>query len=108
MEIIELLSGKKITAQVAKDILNKVADRSLYKKYKTPKEYVEKEKLSAVSDSSEIKRFCQEAIKENPKAVEDYKKGEEKSLNFLIGQVMRKSKGKASADEVKKIIEKII
>ena len=108
IEIIELLSNKKITAQVAKDILNKTADGTLHKNYKSPKDYVEKEKLAAVSDSSEIKKFCEEAIKENPKAVEDYKKGEEKALNFLIGQVMRKSKGKASADEVRKIIKKMV
>jgi len=105
VEIIELLGTKKITPVIAKDLLNKLADGRLNE---SPKKYVEKEKLTAVSDSSEIKKFCEEAIKENPKAVEDYKKGESNALNFLIGQVMRKSKGKASADEVRKIIEKII
>ncbi len=105
IEIIELLGTKKITPVIAKDLLNKLADGRLKE---SPKKYVEKEKLTAVSDSSEIKKFCEEAIKENPKAVDDYKKGESNALNFLIGQVMRKSKGKASADEVKKIIEKII
>jgi aspartyl-tRNA(Asn)/glutamyl-tRNA(Gln) amidotransferase subunit B len=105
IEIIELLGIKKITPAIAKDLLNKIADGRLKE---SPKKYVEKEKLSTVSDSSEIKKFCEEAIKENPKAVEDYKKGEMNALNFLIGQVMRKSKGKANADEVKKIIEKII
>jgi len=108
IEIIELFGNKKITAMVAKDILNKIADGTLYKKYKTPREYVERENLAAVSDSSEIKKLCEEAIKENPKAVDDYKKGEEKALNFLIGQVMRKSKGKADADEVKRIVKEII
>ena len=105
IEIIELLGTKKITPVIAKDLLNRLADGRLNE---SPKKYVEKEKLTAVSDLSEIKKFCEEAIKENPKAVDDYKNGEANALNFLMGQVMRKSKGKVSADEVKKIIEKII
>ena len=107
-EILELLGIKKITNQVARELLNKIADKTLYKEAKSPSDYVSKKNLSAVSDVSEIKKLCEEAIKENKKAVEDYKKGEEKSLNFLIGQVMKKSKGKASPDEVKKIIEKMV
>ncbi len=105
IELIELLSSKKITSQVGRDILNKLAEGTLNL---SPKQFVEKEGLGAVSDSGELEKFCEEAIKENPKAVEDYKKGEEKSINFLVGQVMRKSKGKASPDEVKKIIKELI
>ena len=68
-------------------------------------------------DASDVRKLLRQFVpldfvallqKENPKAFDDYKKGEEKSLNFLIGQVMRKSKGKANADEVKKMIENMI
>ena len=48
------------------------------------------------------------AISENPKAVEDYKKGEEKSFQFLIGMVMRKSKGQADPAVVNKIMKELI
>lgn len=106
IEIIELLSNKKITARVAKDVLNTMTSQVLiHGPFESPKDYVKKEGLGAVSDSGEIKKFCEEAIKENPQAVEDYKKGGEKSINFLVGQVMKKSKGKASPDEVKKILQ---
>ena len=49
-----------------------------------------------VSDISELEKFCKEAIKENPQAVEDYKKGEKKALNFIVlnfivGDVMKKT-----------------
>jgi len=107
-EILEMFGTKKITSQVARELLNKTGDKTLYKEAKSPADYVKKKNLMAVSDASEIRKFCEEAIKENPKAVEDYKKGEEKALNFLIGQVMRKSKGKSNPEEVKKIIEKIV
>ena len=67
-----------------------------------------KEGLGAVSDESEIRKLCEEAVKENPKAVEDYKAGSEKSLNFIIGQVMKKSKGKAVPNQVNRIVKKLI
>ena len=57
---------------------------------------------------SEIEKFCKEAIKEAPQAVEDYKKGNEKALNFVVGIVMKKSKGKATPKEVNEILKSLI
>ena len=71
-------------------------------------EYVKKEGLEAVSGTGELEKYCKEAISENSKAVEDYKSGNEKALNFVVGAVMRKSKGKASPKEVNEIIKKLI
>ena len=45
-----------------------------------------------------------EAIRENPKAVESYREGDAKSLNFLMGQVMKKTQGKANPATVRKIL----
>jgi aspartyl-tRNA(Asn)/glutamyl-tRNA(Gln) amidotransferase subunit B len=64
--------------------------------------------LEAVSDVSELEKYCKEAIAENPKAVEDYKRGNDKALNFVVGAVMKKTKGKASPKEVNEIIKKLI
>jgi aspartyl-tRNA(Asn)/glutamyl-tRNA(Gln) amidotransferase subunit B len=64
--------------------------------------------LGAVSDVGELEKYCKEAIDENPNAVEDYKKGEAKALNFIVGQVMRKTKGKARPKEVNEIIRRLI
>ena len=72
------------------------------------KEYVKKHGLEAVSDKGEIEKFCKEAIKEAPQAVEDYKKGNEKALNFVVGIVMKKSKGKATPKEVNEILKSLI
>jgi aspartyl-tRNA(Asn)/glutamyl-tRNA(Gln) amidotransferase subunit B len=47
-----------------------------------------------------------EAVKENPKAAEDYKKGKEASLQFIIGQVMKKTKGAAKPDELSELLKK--
>ena len=57
-----------------------------------------------VADEGTLRKECENAIAQNPKAVEDYKKGEEKSLQFLIGQVMRATKGKASPSLIRELL----
>ncbi|MCS7143484.1 MAG: Asp-tRNA(Asn)/Glu-tRNA(Gln) amidotransferase subunit GatB [Archaeoglobaceae archaeon] len=57
---------------------------------------------------SEIEKFCKEAIQENPKAVQDYLNGKKQALNFLVGQVMKKTKGRADPEETAKIIAKML
>ncbi|NOX71830.1 MAG: Asp-tRNA(Asn)/Glu-tRNA(Gln) amidotransferase subunit GatB [Candidatus Micrarchaeota archaeon] len=86
-ELLQLFAGKKITNLTAKEILKKMENERI-----SPKEYVSERGLEMVSDDGEIRKLCREAIKENPKAVLDYANGNEKSLNFLIGSVMKKKK----------------
>jgi len=103
IELLELVEHKKITDSVASKILEKLIEKPF-----DVHEYVQKENLEKVSDESEIEKYCDDAIAESEEAVKDYKRGEEKALNFIIGKVMKKTKGKASPDIVKKIImEKI-
>ena len=61
-----------------------------------------------ISNIKEIKKFAEKIIKENPKAVEDYKNGEDKAMNFLIGQVMRLSDKRADFKTTRKILEKML
>ncbi|MEM1579089.1 MAG: Asp-tRNA(Asn)/Glu-tRNA(Gln) amidotransferase subunit GatB [Archaeoglobaceae archaeon] len=56
----------------------------------------------------EIERYCREAIEENPKAVQDYLGGKKQALNFLVGQVMKKTRGRADPEETGRIIEKML
>jgi len=103
IQLLKLVENKKITDNVASKILEKLIEKPF-----DVNEYVKKEKLEAVSDIKELEKYCKEAISENSKAVEDYKKGEEKALNFIVGQVMKKTKGKASPKEVNEIIRKLV
>jgi len=103
IELLKLVENGKITDTVAQKILDKLIEKPF-----NINEYVKKEKLEAVSDTKEIEKFCKEAIEENPNAVEDYKKGEKKALNFIIGMVMRKTKGKATPKNVNEIILKLL
>lgn len=103
IELLNMVEKKEITENVAKRILEKLIEKPF-----SPKEYVKKEGIKVIADTSQLEAFCREAIKENPKAVEDVKAGNEKSIHFLMGQVMRKSKGQASPNEVQELLKKLI
>jgi len=103
ISLLDLLQNKKITDKVAQKILEELAVKKI-----SVKKYIKENKLEAVSDSGLIEKLCKEAINENSKAVEDYKSGNENSLNFLLGQVMRKSKGKANPKEIKEKLKKLL
>ncbi|MEK6934893.1 MAG: Asp-tRNA(Asn)/Glu-tRNA(Gln) amidotransferase subunit GatB [Nanoarchaeota archaeon] len=100
-ELLELIQKNRITETTAQKILEKLSQKVF-----SPKEYVKKQNLELVSNSSDIEKLCDEAIKENQRAVQDYKDGNKISLNFIFGQVMKKSKGTADPYQVKKILEK--
>ena len=102
IELLEMVEKKEITDNVAKKILEQLATKPF-----SPKEYVKKEGLGAVSNTAELEKVCKEAIAENPAAVEEYRKGNEKSFNFLVGAVMRKTRGKAAPNEVNAILKKL-
>ncbi|MCS7121593.1 MAG: Asp-tRNA(Asn)/Glu-tRNA(Gln) amidotransferase subunit GatB [Archaeoglobaceae archaeon] len=70
-------------------------------------EIVEKKRLFAIP-KSEILNFCKEVIEENPKAVQDYYSGKKQAINFLVGQVMKKTKGRADPEETAKILSDLL
>ena len=60
------------------------------------------------SDISELKILVQKVIEENTSVAEEYRKGKEASLNFLLGQAMKKSKGSANPTLLRKILQEKI
>lgn len=74
----------------------------------TPKEIVKKYDMEVIEDAGLIESLVNEVISENAKAIEDYHNGRTNMLDYLVGQVMKKSKGKANPVEAKaKMLEKI-
>ena len=67
---------------------------------------VDKKGLAQVSDAGAIERFCDEAIAVNPGPAADYRAGKVAALNFLKGQVMKLSKGKANPALAGEILER--
>ena len=103
MEILRLVEGKDISERTGQKLMEKLIDAPF-----SPKEYVIREGLMLVGDDSEIRFVCEDVVKSNEKAVEDYKSGSEKSFNFLVGQVMRITQGKADPAVVNKIMKEVL
>jgi len=99
IELLKLIESRKITELKAKDILRGWKEKSASPKTKGHEQ---------ISGSEEIEKIVKKVIKENPKAVADYKNGEQKSLNFLIGQVMKLSNKRADYQASREIIQKRI
>lgn len=102
-ELFKLLVEKKITDRIGQRIIEKLGQESF-----SPAQYVKDNNLEIVADERALKEICQRVISENPKAVEDYKQGEEKSLQYLIGQVMRATKGTAKPQAAKEILQSLL
>lgn len=94
-ELISEVDKKTITELKAKQIMNDFIPKSFSIK--------EKKDISKIPEK-EIEKIVNDVIEKNQKAIEDYKNGEEKSLNFLIGQVMKSSNRRADFETAKKYI----
>ncbi len=73
---------------------------------RSPEEIVATEGIKQESDLDAITELCQEVIAANPKSVEDYRAGKKAAINFLKGQVLKLSKGKANPNLVGEVLEK--
>ncbi len=100
-ELIKMVKEGTITGSVGKSVL-----MESYETGKSPSRIVEEKNLAQVSDESALEKVVQEVIAENPKPVEDYKSGKKNAIGFLIGQVMRKMKGRANPNVVREILQK--
>ena len=103
ISLLKLIEQKRITEKTGQRLIEKLGESAF-----DVEEYVTKEGLGVISDSSLVEQWCREAIKEAPGAAEEYRKGNEKSFNFLVGQVMRKAKGKADPQAVNGVLKGLL
>lgn len=96
----EIDSGK-ISGKMAKDVL-----LEMLKTGKDARNIIEEKGLVQISDGAQLEIFADEAIAENKKSVEDFLKGKENALMFLVGQVMKKTKGRANPTVINEILRR--
>ncbi len=97
--LVELVAEDEITVKNAEEIvLRRMLDEGA-----APDDVVDAEGLGKTG-GDEVAAFVEEAIEENPDAVDDYHAGEDGALNFLVGQVMQKSKGSADPGSVNQLL----
>jgi aspartyl-tRNA(Asn)/glutamyl-tRNA(Gln) amidotransferase subunit B len=102
-EFITIIQSGQISSKIAKMVLEKMYDSGA-----DPHHVVEEDGLTQITDEGEIEKAVKEVIEKNPKAVEDYKSGKQNALQFLVGQVMAKTKGRAKPETVSQLLERYI
>jgi aspartyl-tRNA(Asn)/glutamyl-tRNA(Gln) amidotransferase subunit B len=100
-ELVALVDSGKISGKIAQDVF-----AEMFATGDGPAAIVEKKGLAQVSDTGAIEKFCEEVIAANPRSAEDFRAGKAAALNFLKGQVMKLSKGKANPNLVGETLEK--
>jgi aspartyl-tRNA(Asn)/glutamyl-tRNA(Gln) amidotransferase subunit B len=96
--LIQLLAEGKVSSRGAKNIL-----AHMFESTDTPEAIAEREGLYQKSDSGELLAVVRGVIDANPKVVAEYKAGKEASLQFLIGQAMKATKGSANPSMLKEL-----
>jgi len=97
--LIGLVEGGRLTARSAKDLLPELLERG-----GDPEALMVERGLEAVSDAGLIESLVDEVIAKNPDGVASVRAGDDKPLNFLMGQVMKATQGKASPAEVRQAL----
>ncbi len=100
-EFCTLIYKGKISSKIAKQVLGEMFGAGA-----DPSHIIEEKGLTQITDTGEIEKIIKEIISKNPKAIEDYKKGKENALQFLIGQVMAATKGRAKPDTVQELLKR--
>lgn len=98
-DLLRLLEAKTINGPTAKALLPE-----LFEKGGDPETIVRERGLGQVSDTAALEAFVDAALEANPKVVADFRAGKQAALGFLVGQVMKQSKGKASPQMVQQLL----
>jgi aspartyl-tRNA(Asn)/glutamyl-tRNA(Gln) amidotransferase subunit B len=101
LELVGLVESKAISTSAAQQVFAEMFDTG-----EAPAAIVEKKGLAQVSDTGAIEKFCEDVIAANPGPAADFKAGKIAALNFLKGQVMKASKGKANPGLAGEILER--
>ena len=101
VELVDLIDTKVISGSAGQTVFSEMFDTG-----KSPAAIVKEKGLAQVSDTGAIEKFCDEAIAANPGPANDFKSGKAAALNFLKGQVMKLSKGKANPALAGEVLER--
>jgi aspartyl-tRNA(Asn)/glutamyl-tRNA(Gln) amidotransferase subunit B len=100
-DLVELVDSGKINSRIAQEVFGE-----MFQTGEAPGRIVERKGMAQVSDTGALEQFCEQAIAANPGPAADFRAGKGAALNFLKGQVMKLSKGKANPALVGEILER--
>ncbi|MGB3963713.1 MAG: Asp-tRNA(Asn)/Glu-tRNA(Gln) amidotransferase subunit GatB [Tepidanaerobacteraceae bacterium] len=102
-DMLAMIDKGTISGKIAKDVFREMFDTG-----KSPEAIVKEKGLIQISDESQLESIAKQVIENNPKSVEDFKNGKKKALGFLVGQVMKETKGKANPQMVNEIFIRLL
>lgn len=99
-EVVELVESKTINQVVAKEVFE-----AAFKTGKGPAQLVKEQGKTQISSADEMTPLIEQAVAAHPQAVKDYMSGKETAVKFLVGQVMKSSKGRANPNVVQDLLK---
>ena len=100
VELLKIIEEGKISNTAGKEVF-----KEMFLSNEKPTVIIEEKGLSQISCSDEIEKLVNEVLSNNPKSIEDFKAGKTQAIGYLMGQVMKASKGKANPPVAKQMIE---
>lgn len=100
-EFIGFIASGKINSSAAQTVL-----QEMYRNGSDPSQVIEEKNLMQMESKDELGKIIEEVLKKNEKSVEDYKKGKMNAFQYLIGQVMAATKGKANPKTTTELLKK--
>ncbi len=97
--MIMMIDSGEISGKMAKEVFEEI-----YRSGKDPGEIVKEKGFKQITDREEIVRVAEEVMKENPRPLAQYRKGKKATFGFFVGQVMKKTDGRANPDLVNEIL----
>lgn len=98
-DLLKIVKAGKINNNTGKKVL-----RDMFETGKKPEEIVKEKGLIQISDEGELENMVEEVLDKNQQSIEDYKNGKDRAVGFLVGQIMKATRGKANPQMVNKIL----
>lgn len=99
-DLLDLIEKGTLSTTLAKQVFEE-----MFRTGKRPAAIIAEKGLTQISGAAEIEPIIERVIRDNPKAVSEYRAGKTKSFQFLVGQVMKETRGRARPDLVNKLLE---
>ena len=100
VSLLKIIESGKISNTAGKEVF-----KEMFETDKDPEVIIEEKGLSQISCSDEIEKLVDKVLSDNPKSIEDFKAGKTQAVGYLMGQVMKASKGKVNPPVAKQMIE---
>ena len=102
-DLIKMIGEGRISRNTGKEVFDEMAAVG-----KAPEDIIREKGLSQISNTEEVKKIIRDVLSRNTDAVQDFKQGNTKVIGFLMGQVMKASRGKANPNTARNILEDML